>query len=54
AQFIGTSTIGQPIIAEIELLRETGRMLFLRGVLRQDEATLASFLGTLRKSSPPA
>ncbi len=37
----------------IELLRETGRMLFLRGVLRQDEATLASFLGTLREVPRP-
>ncbi|MBN8810569.1 MULTISPECIES: PaaI family thioesterase [Sphingomonas] len=54
AQFIGTSTIGRPIVAEIELLRETGRMLFMRGVIRQGEATIASFLGTIRKSSPPA
>ncbi len=54
AQFIGTSTIGQPIVAEIELLRETRRMLFLRGVVRQEEAAIASFLGTIRKSSPPA
>lgn len=52
AQFIGTSTIGQPIIAEVELLRETGRMLFMRGLVKQEANVLASFSGTVRKSSP--
>lgn len=54
AQFIGTSRIGEPIVAEVELLRETGRMLFMRGLVRQDDAVLASFSGTVRKSSPPS
>ncbi|CAN5420533.1 PaaI family thioesterase [soil metagenome] len=55
AQFIGGAKIGVPIEARIELLRETGRMLFLRGlVVQEGEATIASFSGTLRKSSPPA
>ena len=31
AQFIGGGRIGVPLEARIELLRETGRMLFLRG-----------------------
>lgn len=53
AQFIGTSTIGEPIVAEVELLRETGRMLFMRGLVKQDASVLASFSGTVRKSSPP-
>lgn len=53
AQFIGTSTIGQPIIAEVELLRETGRMLFMRGLVKQEANVLASFSGTVRKSSSP-
>lgn len=51
AQFIGTSTIGKPIVAEMELLRETGRMIFMRGLVKQDEAILANFSGTVRKSS---
>ncbi|MEG3181003.1 PaaI family thioesterase [Sphingomonas sp. LT1P40] len=51
AQFIGTSTIGQPVIAEVELLRETGRMLFLRGLVKQDDNVLASFSGTVRKNT---
>ena len=55
SQFIGGGTIGQPLYADIELLRETGRMLFLRGLIVQDDTpTIASFTGTLRKSTPPA
>ncbi|MCU6452754.1 PaaI family thioesterase [Sphingomonas sp. A2-49] len=54
AQFIGGGAIGQPLEARIELLRETSRMLFLRGLIVQDGLpTIASFTGTLRKSTPP-
>ena len=54
AQFIGGGRIGTPLEARIELLRETGRMLFLRGLIVQEgEPTIASFTGTLRKSTPP-
>ena len=55
AQFIGGATIGEPLEARVELLRETSRMLFLRGLIVQENApTVASFTGTLRKSSLPA
>ncbi len=54
AQFIGGGMIGVPLEARIELLRETSRMLFLRGLVVQDDRpTIASFTGTLRKSTPP-
>jgi len=54
AQFIGGGRIGLPLEARIELLRETSRMLFLRGLIVQDASpVIASFTGTLRKSSPP-
>ncbi len=54
AQFIGGGMIGVPLEARIELLRETSRMLFLRGLVVQDDMpTIASFTGTLRKSTPP-
>ncbi|MEG3147014.1 PaaI family thioesterase [Sphingomonas sp. RT2P30] len=54
AQFIGGATIGEPLEARVELLRETTRMLFLRGlIVQQGKPTIASFTGTLRKSSPP-
>jgi uncharacterized protein (TIGR00369 family) len=55
AQFIGGAQIGVAVEARVELLRETKRMLFLRGLIVQEgEPTIASFTGTLRKSSPPA
>jgi acyl-coenzyme A thioesterase PaaI-like protein len=50
-QFITGGAIGVPTEAHIELLRETGRLLFLRGVVVQDEVMVASFLGTIRKPS---
>lgn len=52
AQFIGGGVVGVPLEARIELLRETGRMLFLRGLVVQDDVpTIASFTGTLRKAT---
>jgi uncharacterized protein (TIGR00369 family) len=53
-QFIGGAVIGEPIEAQVELLRETGRMLFVRGLIVQGAEKIASFSGTLRKSSPPS
>ena len=54
AQFIGGGAIGVPLEARIELLRETRNMLFLRGlIVQEDRPTIASFTGTLRKSTPP-
>lgn len=54
AQFIGGGTIGKPIEAHLELLRETSRMLFMRGlVVQEEQPVIASFTATLRKSSPP-
>ena len=50
AQFIGAGRWGEPLEGRIELLRETGRMLFLRGlVVQEGQPTIASFTGTLRK-----
>ena len=49
-QFIGAGRVDQPLEARIELLRETGRLLFLRGLIVQDgQPTVASFTGTLKK-----
>ena len=61
-QFIGGGVVGKPIEAQVELLRETGRMLFVRGLVVQPrdddgadgaEERIAAFSGTLRKSTPP-
>lgn len=48
-QFIGAGRIGEPLDAEIELLRETGRLLFMRGLAKQGDDIIASFAGTIRK-----
>ena len=51
-QFLGAGRVGEEVEAEIELVHETGRMIFLRGIVRQGaarERTVASFNGTLRK-----
>lgn len=53
-QFLGGAAIGRPVEAQVELLRETGRMLFVRGIVVQDGDKIAAFSGTLRKSTPPA
>jgi len=50
-QFLGTGQGGMPLDAEVELLRETGRMLFLRGLVVQDDVRIAAFSGTIRKGA---
>ena len=52
-QFIGSSVIGRPIEARIELLKETGRLLFMRGTVVQDDV-IAAFSGTIRKPTKKA
>ncbi len=49
-QFIGTGRMGQPLDAEVELLRETRRLIFMRGLVVQGDVTVAAFAGTIRKS----
>ena len=48
-QFIASAQIAQPLEARVELLRETGRLAFLRGVVEQGDMLVASFQGTVRK-----
>ncbi len=51
-QFIAGAPLDQgPVEARVELLRETGRLLFLRGLIVQGEAVIVSFTATIRKSS---
>lgn len=52
AQFIGAGRIDEPLDAMAEVLRETGRMVFVRGLVEQGTHLVASFTGTVRKSSP--
>ncbi len=48
-QFIGAGVIGEPLDAEVELLKETGRLLFMRGIVVQGDERVAAFSGTIRK-----
>ena len=52
-QFIGSGDMARPLDAVVEVLRETGRMVFLRGLVVQDDHIVASFSGTTRKPSRP-
>ena len=49
-QFIGAGRIGEPLDAEVELLRETRRLVFMRGLVVQGDHKVAAFAGTIRKS----
>lgn len=54
-QFIGAGRIDEPLDAVTELLRETGRLVFLRGMVVQGEGDrhiVATYAGTIRKASP--
>ena len=50
-QFIGAGIVGEPMDAEVELLKETGRLLFMRGLVLQGDNRIAAFSGTIRKPS---
>jgi acyl-coenzyme A thioesterase PaaI-like protein len=51
--FIGAAQAGAPIDLIVEILSETGRMLFVRGTIEQADALIGSFDGTLRKVRGP-
>ena len=51
AHFIGAGRTGEALDAEVELLRETGRLMFMRGLLVQSGDMVLSFSGTIRKAS---
>ena len=50
-QFLGAAAPGIPIDAIIEVTRETGRMVFLRGLLEQSGVSTSSFTALIRKAS---
>lgn len=56
-QFISAGRIDEPLDAVTELVRETGRLVFLRGMVVQGEGDrhiVATYSGTIRKASVPA
>src|SRR3546814_5246231 len=53
-QFVGAGRVGEPLDAIVERVRETGRLIFLRGLVVQGEGDahiVLSFAGTIRKAS---
>ena len=53
-QFIGAGRLGEPLDAVTELVRETGRLVFLRGMVVQgadDAHIVATYAGTIRKAT---
>ncbi len=53
-QFVGGGRLHEPLDAVVEQVRETGRLIFLRGMVVQgpaDEHIVAAFSGTIRKAS---
>lgn len=51
-QFIGAGDATRPLDSVVEVLRETTRLVFLRGLVMQDDDLVASYTATVRK--PPA
>jgi uncharacterized protein (TIGR00369 family) len=53
-QFIGAGRVGLPLDVVSEVMKETRRLVFLRGTVEQGDHLVASFVGTLRKPSAAA
>jgi uncharacterized protein (TIGR00369 family) len=49
AQFLSPARLGEPLDATVEILRESGRMAVMRGLVEQGGETVAAWSGTLRK-----
>jgi acyl-coenzyme A thioesterase PaaI-like protein len=48
-QFYGPVTLDRPINLILEVMRETGRLVFSRGVIDQDGQACVGFSGTIRR-----
>lgn len=51
AQFLDAGRIGVALEADMEMLRVTRRLIFLRGLIRQGETGILSFTGTIRRAT---
>lgn len=50
-QFLDGGRIGDSLDVVVQIVRETGRLVFLSGIVEQGGLSISSFLATLRKSS---
>lgn len=53
-QYMGSGDATLPVLARVTLLRETGRMAFIRGEFLQGGEVIVAYAGTLRKIRPAA
>lgn len=51
-QFVGGGDPDRPMDAVTEIVRETGKLVFVRGLVEQGEDVVASFSGIVRKMLP--
>ncbi|MXO90388.1 PaaI family thioesterase [Pontixanthobacter aquaemixtae] len=51
-QFIGAGKPDEPMDAVVEVMRETGRLMFMRGEVVQGDHLVAAYSGLVRKASP--
>ncbi|QUL38605.1 PaaI family thioesterase [Erythrobacter sp. JK5] len=51
-QFIGGGDPARPLDAVTEIMRETGKLVFVRGEVVQDEDRVAAYSGIIRKFVP--
>jgi acyl-coenzyme A thioesterase PaaI-like protein len=51
SQFLAPATVNQPLDAVVEVLRDTYKMVFLRGTLEQDGNAVLAFSGLIKKAS---
>ncbi|WP_420143564.1 PaaI family thioesterase [Sphingobium sp.] len=49
-QYLGVGRVGPDLLAEVELLRETGRLMFLRMLITQEGEPVAASSATVRKA----
>ncbi len=49
SQFLAPVKVGPAVDVVVEVLRETGRMLFLRGLIEQEDENKLAFSATVRK-----
>ncbi len=52
-QYLGVGKVGPDLIAEVEILRETGRLFFLRLLMTQHGEAIAASTATIRKAPKP-
>jgi len=51
-QFVGAGNPRKPLDAVTEIIRETGKLAFVRGIVEQDDERIAAFSGIVRKFPP--